>query len=123
MAIQVRFAGKVAVLSGVARLMNDPRHFDASRDVGGLLEQSYLRFVLDLGNVRETGPTVLGLLTTLTRKIRQSDGEAVLANVSPPMEKFLDEMRMDAYWDVFDDVESAVEFMAKRRVGPPTVYE
>jgi anti-sigma B factor antagonist len=120
MAIHVRFEGEVAVLSGIARLMNDPRHFDAGRDVGELLDQGYLRFVLELGNVRETGPTVLGLLTTLTRKIRQADGEAVLANLSPPMEKFLDEMRMDSYWDVFDDVEEAIAFLEKRRMGTMT---
>ncbi len=122
MAIHVRFEGEVAVLSGIARLMNDPRHFDAGRDVGELIDQGYLRFVLELGNVRETGPTVLGLLTTLTRTIRRASGEAVLANVSPPMEKFLDEMRMDAYWDVFDDVEEAVAFLARRRMGT-TTYE
>ena len=123
MAIHVRFEGEVAILGGIERLMNDPRHFDAARDVRELFDRGFLRFVLEMGGVRETGPTVLGLLTTLTRAIRNGDGEAVLANVSPPMEKFLDEMRMDAYWDVFDDAESAVEFLAKRRVGPPTVYE
>jgi anti-sigma B factor antagonist len=122
MAIHVRFEGQVAILSGIARLMNDPRHFDASRDVGELLDQGYLRFVLELGNVRETGPTVLGLLTTLTRKIRKADGEAVLANVSPAMEKFLDEMQMDSYWDIFDDAGEAIAFLAKRRMGT-TTYE
>ena len=122
MAIHVRFEGEVAILGGIAGLMNDPRHFDAGRDVGELLDRGILRFVLDMDHVRETGSTVLGLLTTLTRKIRQADGEAVLANLTRPMEKFLDEMRMDAYWDVFDDAESAVEFLAKRRVGTAT-YE
>ena len=123
MAIHVRFAGEVAVLSGIGRLMNDPRHFDAARDVRELLDQGYLRFVLEMGEVRETGPTILGLLTTLIRSIRNADGEAVLANVRPQVEKFFDEMRMDAYWDMFDDAESAIAFLEKRRVGPPTVYE
>jgi anti-anti-sigma regulatory factor len=122
MAIHVRFAGEVAVLSGIARLMNDPGHFDAGRDVRDLLDRGYRRFVLELNGVRETGPTVLGLLTTLTRTIRLEQGEAVLANVSPPMEEFLDEMRMDAYWDVFDDAESAIAFLDRRRIGE-TTYE
>jgi hypothetical protein len=122
MAIHVRFEGEVAILGGIASLMNNPRHFDASRDVGELLDRGILRFVLEMDHIRETGPTVLGLLTTLTRKIRQAEGEAVMANLTRPMGKFLDEMRMDAYWDVFDDVESAVEFLARRRVGT-TTYE
>jgi anti-sigma B factor antagonist len=113
MAIHVRFAGEVAVLSGISRLMNDPRHFDASRDVRDLLDQGSLRFVLELGGVRETGPTILGLLTTLTRMIRNSGGEVVLANLGSRVEAFLDEMRMDAYWDVFADAEMAVSFLER----------
>jgi anti-anti-sigma regulatory factor len=120
MAIQVRFAGEVVVLSGIARLMNDPRHFDAARDVRELLEQGHRRFVLELGGVRETGPTVLGLLTTLTRQIRNEGGEAVLANLTPPMEKFLESMQMDSYWDVFEDPQEAIGFLERRGVRKPT---
>lgn len=123
MAIHVRYSGEVAVLSGVGRLMNDPRYFDSIRDIRELIDQGRLRFIFDLRGVNETGPTVLGLLTTLTRLIRQEHGEVVLANPSRPMAKFLDEMRMDDYWDVFDDLNEAVEFLEKRRVGPPIVYE
>jgi len=119
MAINIRFAGEVAVLSGIGRLMNDPRHFDAGRDVRELLDQGYRRFVLELGGVRETGSTVLGLLTPLPRQARRDGGEAVLANVSPPMEKFLDAMQMDSYWDVFEHAEEAVAFLERRRVGKP----
>lgn len=120
MAIHVRFEGEVAVLGGVARLMNDPRHFDSARDVGELIDQGYRRFVLEMANVRETGSTVLGLMTTLTRKVRKADGEVVLANLAPSMARFLDEMRMDDYWDVFDHADEAVTFLAGRRIGTTT---
>jgi anti-sigma B factor antagonist len=119
MAINIRFAEDVAVLSNFGRLMNDPRHFDAARDVRELLDQGYRRFVLEVGGVRETGSTVLGLLTTLTRQVRREGGEAVLANVSPPLEKYLDLMRMDAYWDLFDDAEEAAKFLEGQRPGRP----
>lgn len=117
MAINVRFAGDVAVLSNIGRLMNDPRHFDAARDIRELLDQGYRGFVLEVGGVRETGSTVLGLLTTITRQVRREGGEAVLANVAPPMEKFLDAMRMDAYWDVFADTDEATAFLEGRGPG------
>ena len=117
MAINVRFAGDLAVLSNIGRLMNDPRHFDAARDVRELLDQGYRGFVLEVGGVRETGSTVLGLLTTITRQVRREGGEAVLANVSPPREKFLDAMRMDADWDVFADAEEATAFLEGRGPG------
>ncbi len=120
MAINVRFAGEageVAVLSNFARLMNDPRHFDAVHQIRDLIDGGCRRFVLEMGNVRETGATILGLLMTLTRPVRASGGEAVLANVERTMEKFLEEMRMDDYWDVFDDAEEASTFLAKLRMG------
>jgi anti-sigma B factor antagonist len=113
MPLHTRFVDQTAVLSGLGRVMNDPRHFDAGRDVRGLLDQGYRRFVLEMGGVRETGATVLGLLTTLTRMVRNDGGELVLANVGPQVEAFLDEMRMDAYWDVFDDAETAVAFLER----------
>ncbi len=113
MAINIRSAGEVAVLSNIGRLMNDPRHFDAGRDVRELLDQGYRRFVLELGGAREPGSTVLGLLTTLTRQVRQAGGEAVLANVSPPMSAYLDLMRMDDFWDVFDDAAEATAFLGR----------
>jgi hypothetical protein len=31
-------------------------------------------------------------------------------------------MRMDSYWDIFDDAEEAIAFLAKRRMGT-TMYE
>ena len=120
MGINVRFSGDVAILSNFGRLINDPRHFDAARDVRELLDQGYRRFVLEVGTVRETGPTVLGLLMTLTRLVRNDGGEAALANVTPPMEKYLDSMQMDAYWDIFDDADEGIAFLDGRHLGSGT---
>src|SRR5437763_326570 len=83
----------------------------AAGDGADLVERGYRGFVLEVGGVRDTGATVLGLLTTITRMVRREGGEAVLANVTPPMEKFLDTMQMDAYWDVFEDAEEAAAFL------------
>ena len=117
MGMNVRFSGEVAILSNFGRLLNDPRHFDAARDVRELLDQGYRRFVLEVGTVRETGPTVLGLLMTLTRLVRNDGGEVALANVTPPMEKYLDSMKMDAYWDIFDDADEGIDFLDGRHLG------
>jgi anti-sigma B factor antagonist len=107
MPINVRFEGEVAVLSNFGRLLNDPRHFDAARDIQVLLDEGRRHFVLDLATLREVGDTALGLLVTLTRQIRQGGGEVVLTNVSRGTGRFLEEMRMDVYWDVFDGVAEA----------------
>ena len=110
MPINIRFEGDVVVLSNFGRLLNDPRHFDASRDVRAELDQGRRKFVFDLVGLRDVGSAGLGLLMTLTRLIRQYDGDAVLAELGPDTEKFLDEMRMDSYWEMFKDVEEAKSY-------------
>ena len=81
--VNARLDGDVAVLSNFGGLLNDPRHFDAGRDVGELLDQGCRKFVFEMANIREMGTTALGLLVTLTRKIRRAGGEAVLARPGP----------------------------------------
>jgi anti-anti-sigma regulatory factor len=107
MPLNIRFDDDVVILSNFARLLNDPRHFDASRDVREVLEEGYRWFVIELGGLRDVGSTGLGLLTTLTRLIRSYDGDAVLAHLTPGAEAFLDEMRMDGYWEFFKNVAEA----------------
>ena len=89
MPINVRIDDDVAILSNIARLMNDPRHFDAGRDVRDLLDQGFRQFVIELAGIREAGTSLLGLLMTLTRAIRQAGGEVVLARPSRGLEQFL----------------------------------
>ncbi len=110
MPINVTYEGDVLILSNFARLMNDPRHFDAARDVRKLLEEGHRKFVLDLRNLREIGDTSLGLLTTLTRLIRQYEGDVVLANIRKETMQYLDEMRMDAYWEIFESNTEVAEY-------------
>jgi anti-anti-sigma regulatory factor len=115
MPLNIRFDGDVVVLSNFARLMNDPRYVDAFQDIGDLLDQGSSRFVIDLTGVRETGASFLGLLMTLTRRIRQRQGEVVLAHPSRELEHFLlDEMQMEEYWDVLPSVQEAVDFYHDR---------
>lgn len=107
MPVHIRVDGDVVILSQFGSLMNDPRHFDAARDVQDLLDQGHRHFVLELRGVGELGPGGIGLLVTITRLVRRSDGEVVLARPSRGMRKVLDEMQLDAYWEVFEGVEEA----------------
>jgi anti-sigma B factor antagonist len=107
MPLHIRFDGEIAILSNLGRLMNDPRYVDAGQDVRELLAEGFRNFVIELRGVGETGAPLLGLLMTMTRQIRQQGGEVVLAGVSRSMEKFLDEMRMEEYWDAYHSIEEA----------------
>jgi anti-anti-sigma factor len=110
MPINMRVDGDVAVLSNFARLMNDPRYVDASRDVDDMLDQGLRNYVIALAGVHETGASFLGVLVTITREIRRRGGEVVVAHPSRDVEKYLNTMQMDEYWDVFASVEDAVRF-------------
>src|SRR5271157_2091199 len=105
MAMNIRVDGRVAILSNFARLMNDPRYVDAARDVREMLDQGIRNYVIELAGVKETGCSFLGVLMTITRRIRSVGGEAVLAHPSRDVEKYLAMMQMDDYWDVFATVD------------------
>lgn len=121
MAVNIRFDGDVAILSNLGRLMDDPRHFDASRDVAELLDQGRRKFVIELRGVGAMGDSGLGLLLTITRLIRRRGGEAVLAGPSRGMEQRIEEMQLDSYWQIFEDVDQAragLDRSAARREAP-----
>lgn len=109
MPVNILIEGDVVVLSNFDRLMNDPRYVDAGRDIQQLLDEGRQKFVLDLGGVRETGSSFLGLLMTITRRIQRRSGDVVLAHLSRPMEELLETMQMEDFWDVFPTVNEAIE--------------
>lgn len=114
MMLSVRRDGDVAVLGNFGGLLNDPRHFDASRDVRELMREGARHFVLEMANIREIGETALGLMVTLTRLIRQEKGEVVLAKPAKGVMAFLAEMQMDDYWDVFETTDEAIASFSPR---------
>jgi anti-sigma B factor antagonist len=111
--LHIQFDGDIAILSNLGRLMNDPRYFDAVNQVDELLSEGFRAFVIELRGVGETGSPLLGLMMTMTRQIRRRRGEVVLVGVSRNMDKFLDEMRMEEFWDVFDSIRAAKELLVR----------
>lgn len=107
MPMNVGREGNLVVLGNFGHLMNDPRYIDAGRDVRALLDEGERRFVIDLDSLRNLGDTSLGLLTTMTRLIRQREAEVVLIRVHRDVLKYLDDMRMDDYWEVFESLNQA----------------
>lgn len=114
MAVNIRVENDVVILSNFGRLMNDPKHFDASRDVGAMLDDGYRNFILELKGVNEMGDSGMGLLITLTRLIRKRSGDVVLVSPSRSMQRILMEMQLDEYWDVFDKTDEATEYFGPK---------
>jgi anti-sigma B factor antagonist len=114
MTINMRALGDLVVLSNFGRLMNDPRHFDAARDVKESLDEGHRRFALELRDVHDLGPSGVGLLMTITRLVRQYGGEVVVVGPSKAMKQIIDEMKLDTYWDVFDTLDAAEASFPRR---------
>jgi anti-sigma B factor antagonist len=110
MLLHIRVDGDVVVLSNIGHLMNDPRYTSAGQDVQELLAQGFKNFILELADTRESGPPLLGLLMTLTREVRRSGGEVVLARLNRGLERYVEMMQMDEFWEVFATVNDAKEF-------------
>ncbi len=105
--------GDVVILSNFGGLLNDPRHFDAGKDVRQFLDQGHRKFILEMTNIRDLGDTALGLLLTLTRQIRQAKGEMIIAKPGKGVLSFLNEMQMEDYWSIADTVEEACKMLGK----------
>jgi anti-sigma B factor antagonist len=118
MPLNIRIDGDIVIMSNFAKLMNDPRYVDASRDADELLDQGLKKFILDLGGVKEKGSSFLALLLTLTRRIRRHGGDAVIAHAAPDIERVLSDMRMDDYWDIFKSVAEATQFFTRKPADP-----
>ena len=58
------------------------------------------------------GASGMGLLVTITRLVRQRGREAVLARPSRGMVKLLDDMKLDDYWETFEDVDEAKTYLS-----------
>lgn len=114
MVLNTRIDGDVVILSNFGGLLNDPRHFEAGRDVRDLLDRGHRKFILEMANIRDLGDTALGLLMTLTRQIRQADGgEIVLARPGKGVLEFLAEMQMEEYWSIAETVEEAMKLFRR----------
>ena len=117
MPIDVRIVHEVAVVGNLAGLLNTPSHVDTAREIDLVLDDGHRMFIFELRGVGTPGPMALGVLATLTRRIRQRGGDVVLARVGRSTAQFLEELRMDAEWEIFRGLPEALDYF--RRPGLP----
>lgn len=113
MALHFRYEGDIAIVDNFAWVMNDPTYPSANKELQGVLDEGYRKFIFELTNVREVGDPFLGLLLTLTRAIRKSRGEVVLAHPTREVSNALGRMMLEDYWDTFPRVSEAESFFRR----------
>ena len=115
MSLNLRIDNGVAVLSNIARLMNDPRYSTSSRDLEPLLADGIRRFAIELAGVHDTGSALVGMLMTLSRRVRSAGGDVVLVRCSPTVQAYLEEMQLDSYWEILSTLEEVHQYYDRAR--------
>ena len=72
-----------------------------------------INLVLDFGNVRFLSSAVLGLLIRISKRIYERDGRLRLCNISPKIYEIFKITRLTKSFDIYKDVESAVEGLSQ----------
>lgn len=68
-----------------------------------------LNLILDFSNVRFLSSAVLGLLIRISKKIYERDGQLRLCNINPKIYEIFKITRLNKIFDIYQDVESAIE--------------
>ena len=86
---------------------------DLGNDLFALVEKSdCTRIVLDMNLVEYVTSSVLGKLITLHRKLHRSNGTMAICRLTTGLSEILTTSRLIEYFQVADDVQSAVELIS-----------
>ncbi len=78
-----------------------------------LVEQTErINLILDFGNVGFLSSAVLGLLIRISKKVYENDGRLKLCSISPKIYEVFKITRLTSTFDIYKDVECAIEALA-----------
>jgi len=72
-----------------------------------------INLVIDFTNVRFFSSAVLGLLIKVSKRVYERDGQLRLCNISPKIYEIFKITRLNKVFDIYPDVESAIESLSK----------
>ena len=72
-----------------------------------------INLILDFCNVRFLSSAVLGLLMRISKRIYERDGQLRLCSIDPKIYEIFKITRLTKTFDIYKDVESAVEDLSK----------
>jgi len=109
--ISVEYAEKATIISFTDEKILEERDIKALQDsIMSVVEQTErIKLILDFGNVRFLSSAVLGLLIRLSKRIYEHDGQLKLCNINPKIFEIFKITRLTKTFDIYKDVESAVE--------------
>jgi anti-sigma B factor antagonist len=110
--ISVEYAENATIVSFTDEKILEERDIKALQDsIMSVVESASggINLILDFGNVQFLSSAVLGLLIRLSKRIYEHDGQLKLCNINPKIFEIFKITRLTKTFDIYKDVESAVE--------------
>ena len=114
--ISVEYAEKATIISFTDEKILEERDIKALQDsIMSVVESASggIKLILDFGNVQFLSSAVLGLLIRLSKRIYEHDGQLKLCNINPKIFEIFKITRLTKTFDIYKDVEGAVEDLSK----------
>jgi anti-sigma B factor antagonist len=114
--IGVEYAGDATIVTFTDERILEEKDIKALQEsIMSVIESASggINLILDFGNVRFLSSAVLGLLIRISKRIYEHDGSLRLCNINPKIYEIFKITRLTKTFDIYKDVESAVEDLSK----------
>jgi anti-sigma B factor antagonist len=108
MSFQVSKNGEVTLIEVEGQLIVGNRQ-ELKQQVLEQLEQGDLKFVIDFANTGYIDSSGLGVLVSLSKKIREQGGELRLSNLNEDLRTLFELTKLDTLFRIADDKEEALQ--------------
>ena len=110
--ISVEYAGNATIVRFTDEKILEERDIKVLQEsIMSIIESASggINLILDFGNVQYLSSAVLGLLIRISKRIYENDGQLRLCNINPKIYEIFKITRLTKTFDIYEDVEGAVE--------------
>ncbi|MBN1795350.1 MAG: STAS domain-containing protein [Sedimentisphaerales bacterium] len=98
------------------KILEDKDIRELEQQMQSVIEQSSIKkIVLDFSRVKFMSSAVLGLLIKISRRVYEQDGNLALCGISPKIYEIFKITRLTKIFDIYKDVDSAIEELTERQ--------
>jgi anti-sigma B factor antagonist len=115
--ISVEYSKNATIIAFIDEKILEETDIQALQEtIMSVIEQTeHINLVLDFGNVRFLSSAVLGLLIRISKRIYEHGGQLKLCSINPKIYEIFKITRLTKTFDIYKDVERAVESLSKAR--------
>jgi anti-sigma B factor antagonist len=112
--ISVEYAENATIVTFTDERILEERDLQALQEsIVSVIEQTErINLILDFRNVQFLSSAVLGLLIRISKKVYEHEGQLKLCGIIPKIYKIFKITRLTKIFDIYQDVESAVESLS-----------